>query len=432
MKKILVVGSWAKEQITLENISRRPGREVYSYLDTVNPGILNCAKGCRIAPLNDIESIADYAASLPADLVLITTAEPLARGAADAIEAAGISVFAPGRSAARLETDKAFTRKFMQKVVPEALPGFGVFEKPEEARDFAEYLNWEVAVKPAGLTEGLGVRVYGDQLKNGKEVADYIKQLLENGRDRIVVEEKMEGVEFTLQCIVNGDILIPTPLVRDFKKLLADGRGPNTASMGSYSTRKRLPPFMDRSDYDAALSIIQRTVEAFTPQVDGKCKGFLYGQFMITESGLKLIEYNFRPGDPEWMNTISLLENDLVEAVEEVMAGGRPALSFRDTCSICKYIVPPEYPYRLNQPLRIEFEPEKIAEKGVGLYYSCGLDERGVLNVGTERGVALIANGKRLRDANQKIEEAVSMIDGKFHYRSDIGNERDLPEITSG
>jgi phosphoribosylamine--glycine ligase len=423
--KVLVVGSWAKEQITIENISKNPNIEVFSYMDIRNPAIMQLVKGYQVGSFYNVEEIAKYSQEQHIDLVIITTAAPLSMGLVDLLERNKILVFGPNRLAAKLESDKEFTRKLLQKFMPGVIPSFSVFDNSLDATYYAEKMGWQVAVKPVGLTDGLGVRVFGDQLKNEDEVREYIQCVVNKklgGSSRVIVEEKLDGEEFSIQCFVNDEDIISTPSVQDFKKLLHGNRGPNTASMGSYSCKSHLLPFMKNEDYEKALDIIRRTLYVFKKETGKICTGFLYGQFMKTKKGIKLIEYNFRPGDPEWINTIFVLKNNIMDIILDLLQGIEPVVCFEEYATVCKYIVPVGYPEKLNQVLDIELDIEAIKKiENLSYYYSCGLDNDGKLNVGTERGIAFIAKANTIKEANEKVEKAVSMLKGEFHYRKDIG-----------
>ncbi|CAG0958937.1 MAG: phosphoribosylamine--glycine ligase [Candidatus Methanoperedens nitroreducens] len=427
VKRVLVVGSWAKEQISIENLSGNPKVEIFSYMDTRNPGIIPQVKGYHIGSFKDIHSIVRYAKEQEIDLVIITTASPLSMGLVDALEAGRILTFGPVRLAARLESDKEFTRRLLQKYMPSAVPQFEVFEDTRSAIEYAEKLNWQVAVKPIGLTEGLGVRVFGEQLKDENDVKEYIRQVINNrigGSARVIIEEKLEGEEFTVQCFVHGKYILSTPAVQDFKKLLPGERGPNTASMGSYSQQGHLLPFMEEEDYEKALEIIRETLEGFQKETGKTCSGFLYGQFMLTASGVKLIEYNFRPGDPEWINTIMILKNNLLDIIMGLFQGEEQELYFENQATVCKYVVPEGYPERLDLNLDVNLNEEAIRKiQGLKYYYSCGLDNKGKLNVGTERGIAFVARAPTIEEANERVERAISLVDGEFYYRKDIGTK---------
>ncbi|MCF7916877.1 MAG: phosphoribosylamine--glycine ligase [Candidatus Omnitrophica bacterium] len=430
IKKILVVGSWAKEQITIENIKKNPSYQVFSYLDTKNPAIISLVKDFYLGDLSDSDAIVGYAQKIKPDLVLITTASPLAVGAVDKLEAEGFKVFGPNKISAQLESNKAFTRELMYKYLPESVPEFKTFTDKSKAVAYARGKKFQVAIKPIGLTEGLGVKVFGNQLKDEEAVVGYISDILDDQQKlgKVIIEEKISGEEFTLQCLINGRIILPTPCVQDFKKLLPGGKGPNTASMGSYSVSSKILPFMSQADYDQALVIIKKTIAAFCQETKEKPCGFLYGQFMITETGVKLIEYNFRPGDPEWMNTVIILEDNIVDIVESLLLKESIKLNFKEQATVCKYITPKEYPYKLYQTLEVELDRDDIEKEGVGIYYSCGLDQENKLNVGSERGIAFLTKADSLEEANQKIEKAISKVKGDFYYRKDIGTKELIDE----
>lgn len=428
VKKVLVVGSWAKEQITIENISKNPNIEIFSYMDIHNPGIIPLVKDYQVGSFYDIEKIVKYAKDQYIDLVIITTATPLSIGLVDLLEEHKIPVFGPNRLAARLESDKEFTRKLLQKYIPIAIPNFDVFDNYRDAVNYSEKMKWQVAIKPIGLTDGLGVKVFGDQLKDENDVKMYIRHIIDkkiSGLSRVIVEERLDGEEFTIQCFVNGDNIIPTPAVQDFKKLLPEDKGPNTASMGSFSCKKL--PFLEERDYEKALEIIRNTLFAFKKETGKTCSGFLYGQFMKTNNGIKLIEYNFRPGDPEWLNTVFILKNNLLDIITELLVGDVPKVFFEeDMITVCKYITPIEYPAKLNQILDINLDVQDIKKiENLRYYYSCGIDNKSKLNVGTERGIAFIAKAPTIEECNEKVENAISHVRGEFYYRKDIGT-RDL------
>ena len=426
LNRILVVGSWSKEQITIENIGQKKDLDVFAYLNTKNPEIISLVDDYAIGKFDDTNRIVKYAKQKNIDLVLVTTAEPLKNGVINELEKNGIPSFGPTKEAARLETDKAYTRKLMKRHDVGGFPTFEVFDNADKAINFAEQLEWKVAVKPIGLTEGLGVKVYGDQLESPEEVEQYITQVLVNsigGRSKVIIEERMRGEEFSIQCFVHKNRVLPTPTVQDFKKLLPGGNGPNTASMGSYSTTDFLLPFMQQDDFDTAMQIMRDTLDAYHSETGERPQGFLYGQFIITNNGIKLVEYNFRPGDPEWMNTVSIMKNNVGDVIFKLLRGERVELQFESKATVCKYIVPPKYPQELYQTLEVSFDKEDIQKNGVNIYYSCGLDDQDQLNVGSERGISFVAKANSIQDANAKVENAISKIEGSFQYRPDIGSQ---------
>ena len=426
IKRVLVVGSWAKEQITIENIRKKSDAKVFAYMDTKNPAIALLADGYEIGELDNKKQIVNYAKKEKIDLVLITTALPLSVGVVDVLEKENILVFGPNQKAAKLESDKAFTRKLMKKYKIDALPKFRVFKDRYKAINYAEKLDWKVAVKPVGLTEGLGIKIFGEQLKNQDDVVNYIHQVFDKkigGDAKVLIEEKLKGDEFTIQCFVYGTNIITTPAVKDFKRLLPGDKGPNTASMGSYSDNGFLLPFISQKDYLKAVNIIKETLCVFKRESGEDCKGFLYGQFMKTKDGLKLIEYNFRPGDPEWLNILHVMDDSLIDVIKDLMGEVQKPVNFEDKATVCKYIVPKGYPKIMNQVLDVKFDAKKINDLGVNIYYSSGLDDQGKLRVGCERGIAFVSKEDTILKANELVEKAISMIEGDFYYRGDIGSK---------
>lgn len=426
IKRVLVVGSWSKEQITIEDLKQRKDLKVFAYLSTKNPEIISMADHYTVGKFDDSNGIVSFAKQKEVDLVIVTTAEPLKNGVINELKKNGIASFGPTKEGARLETDKAYARKLMRDYDVGGIPNFQVFNTTSEAINFAEQLGWEVAVKPLGLTEGLGVKVYGDQLTSPEEVKQYISRVVKKsigGKSKVLIEERMIGEEFSIQCFVYENRILATPAVQDFKKLLPGGNGPNTASMGSYATAGFLLPFMHQEDYDNAIRIMKDTIDAYYSKTGERAQGFLYGQYIITEDGINLVEYNFRPGDPEWMNTLFTMKNNVCDVIFKLIHGKEIDLQFEPKATVCKYIVPPKYPQELYQTIEVSFDKEEIQQNGVSMYYSCGLDDHNRLNVGSERGISIIAKNSSIQNANEKVENAISKIKGEFRYRSDIGSQ---------
>lgn len=427
VKNALIIGSYAKEQIMIQNLKRtNPHLNVFIYMDIMNPGLIEDADDYRCGEMDDLDNITDYIKDKKIDYVLVATAAPLSAGVIDIIEKMGIPCFGPCKAAAHLEDDKSFTRELMEKHHIPGVPEYLIAESPREALEYAENLEWKVAVKPIGLTEGLGVKVYKDQLQTSKDVENYIHELFkENPEEPIIVEEKLEGEEFTLQCFVYDELVLPTPAVQDFKKLKNDDKGPNTGSMGSYSGPGNLLPFMSGKDYEDALLIIRQTLAAFKKDTGSVCKGFLCAQFIITRKGVFLIEYNVRPGDPEWLNIMSVMQNNLLDVVTSLLKRKPVSLSFAPYATVTKYIVPHGYPERDDCILDITLLPEKLNKiRGLQYYFSTHQDKKGRFLPGTERGVVFVGKADSIENANKIVEQAIETVEGEFYYRNDIGTRK--------
>ncbi len=427
-KTVLVIGSWAKSQITIENIKRSGRFKVCSFLSVNNPGIKRASDAFRMGDLSDVRAISGYAKEIKADLALIMTAVPLKCGLVDKLENIGITAFGPNSEEVRLESDKAFARDLFTEYDINNIPEYGVFDEPKQAMRFAEELKMEVAVKPLGLTDGVGVKVYPDQLASRKETENYISEILKKDK-KVLLEEKICGPEFSIQCLVSGNEILTTPVVKDFKKKLDGDKGLNTASMGSYSDKSFLLPFVSEEEYYKAIEIIKKTLKALKDKTGKSAKGFLYGQFMRTDKKIMLVEYNFRPGDPEWMNTLTILENNIADVIFSLLAKKKTRLRFEKKATVCKYIVPKEYPEKPHGTLNVELDQKRLRESSVSYYYSAGMDLSGKLDVGTERGIAFATKRDTIRKAAEAINKAILATKGDFHFRKDIGTKKQLDTL---
>jgi phosphoribosylamine--glycine ligase len=330
-----------------------------------------------------------------------------------------------------LRTQKEFMRSLMHRHhVPGKIEHW-VFRNISEVKMFMGTYDGPVAVKPVGLTGGKGVKIVGDQLLNKAEVIAYASEVLDKkigGSARVVIEEKVEGEEFTLQAFSDGATVTPMPAVQDHKRAFEGDTGPNTGGMGSYSQQDHLLPFLSKEEYDAGVHIVQRTVDAL--REDGcPFKGPIYGQFMLTNEGPKVIEFNARFGDPEAMNVLSLLGSNFLEACEDMAFGraGGVRASFAPLATVCKYVVPVGYGVesRAGSPLTVD---EKAIEKaGARLYYAAvnQADDGSVLTT-TSRALGVVGIAPSIAEAEKKCEEGLSHVGGEYFVRPDIGRPEAL------
>ena len=430
--RVLLVGNGGREHAIAYAISKtqRPRTQIYAYMGAKNPGIIRRVEEHKgeyvVGDVRDGKAIAKWAAERRMDLVVIGSDPVLEAGVVDELERVGIRCASPVRAAARLEWDKAWARELMRKHGVPGVPAFGVFKEPEDAARFIDSLGRPVAIKPAGLTGGKGVRVVGAQLRDNDEAKAYAREVIDKaigGIMAVVVEERLEGEEFTLQAFCDGKTLVPMPLVQDHKRAFEGDEGPNTGGMGSYSDADHLLPFVEPSDYEKALEIMRKTVAAFSKETGLSYKGVLYGQFMLTRNGPMLLEYNARFGDPEAMNVLTLLESDFVELLERTIDGTLPAsASFERSATVCKYIVPKGYPDNpaKNEPVIIdEFS---IRNAGAHLFYAAvNMEEEKVLYTTSSRTAGVVGVSTTIEEAEKLAEYACQFVTGEVFHRRDIG-----------
>ena len=386
--------------------------ELYACAENRNPGIVRVCDDFTALETTDPEAVVAYAEDVDAAIVIIGPESPLEAGVVDALEAADIYAFGPTADLARIETDKAFQRDFMKEHDIPGCPAFEVFSDPDEACAYIDETSHDLAVKPVGLTGGKGVKVIGDQV-TPDEAKKYIR---DSDHDEFVLEERLIGEEFTVQAFVANDELRVTPAVQDHKRIDEGDQGPNTGGMGSYSAPSLELPFMDEDDYYEAVNILQKTVDAL-----GEYRGILYGQFMLTADGVKVIEYNSRFGDPEAMNTLSIMNTPLLEILEAAESGDSlPQLSFKPQATVCKYAVPQGYPSDPEAGVSLDIADVEL-DDAILYYASVDEDEDGIVST-TSRSFAVVGIADTITAAEKRAAQALDQIGvDDLHVRTDIG-----------
>ncbi|MHB8100762.1 MAG: phosphoribosylamine--glycine ligase [Methanosarcina sp.] len=414
---ILLIGGGGREHAIAEGIKRSKHNPVlYAVMAKKNPGIAVLCEDFLLEKETEVGKVIEYAKSRNIEMAFVGPEAPLAAGIADALWEAGIPVVGPKKACAIIEFDKAWARNFMKKYGIEGCPAYEVFTEEGPAHAFIEKLG-DVAVKPSGLTGGKGVKVMGDQLPDLEAAKTYTSELLEKGP--VVIEERFIGEEFTLQALVDGKSLIFFPAVQDHKRAYEGDLGPNTGGMGSYTDAGELLPFMLPTDLEKVKKIMQDTVKALYEETGTGYLGVLYGQFILTASGPKVVEFNARFGDPEAMNVIPLIETDFVDIMSAMVKGTLDELpvNFSRKATVCKYAVPAGYPDT----------PEKDSEIIVGnigeasVYYASVYEKEGKIYTTSSRAVAALGCAETIDAAEKIAQNALENIRGKLFFRKDIG-----------
>ncbi|RLG35435.1 phosphoribosylamine--glycine ligase [Methanosarcinales archaeon] len=419
--RVLLVGAGGREHAIATSIKASSRDvELYAVMGNRNPGIVRLCSGFLIAKETDLEKVNTYAAKIGAEIAIIGPEAPLGEGIVDLLEENGVRCVAPSRDASQIETDKAWARQFMVNHSIRGVPEFGVFDEKKSALNFIDELG-DVAVKPTWLTGGKGVRTMGDQLETLDDAKRYAAKLLEDNKRPVVIEENLKGEEFTIQAFVDGKNIRVSPAVQDHKRAYEGDLGPNTGGMGSYSCPDGLLPFITETDYEEGVSIMRDTVRAMCDEFDRGYRGILYGQFILTSSGVKLIEFNARFGDPEAMNILPLLETDFVDVMEGVVDGNLPDTTYSAMATVCKYVVPKGYPANPKKGTKLTVGDIGSAK----LFYASVNEVDGEIYTGTSRSIAVVGIAEDLVEAEQIAERGLSGISGEFDCRHDIGT-RDL------
>jgi phosphoribosylamine--glycine ligase len=420
MVKVMLIGNGAREHAIAEALVRG-GAELRAYMGKRNPGIARlCNDNVKVGSLSDFTAMAEFGNGV--EFAICGPENPLAAGVANALQAQGIPVAGPTIETAQLESSKIFTRTLLQKYKVPANIRFKIFESLEGIQEYIDELGKElVVVKPDGLTGGKGVKVWGDHLHSEKEIFEYCEEIL-NGGGRIVIEEKLDGEEFTYQVFCDGVHVLGTPIVQDNKRAFNDDKGPNTGGMGSYSMPNHLMPFLTKDDIEYARTQIELTLKAVKEETGQLYRGVLYGQFMKTAKGLKFIEFNIRFGDPEAMNVLSIMKSNFVTICQQMLNGTLSGpLQFEQKATVCKYLVPEGYPDSPKTNAEILVDEQGLKKLGAKIYYASVSEEKGKILTSSSRAIGVLGIADTIEEAEQIAEKGTAMIKGALFHRTDIG-----------
>jgi phosphoribosylamine--glycine ligase len=329
---------------------------VETYIADKNRNPFNISKSKRhvVIPDLNVRDICDFAKRYRSELDfgIVGPEKPIINGVRDRLERQiRIPMICPTKAYA-LEGSKVAQRFLLQEVDPDINPRFKVFDHKNYSsvktvqRDvwtWLDELNNHVVVKPDGVSAGKGVGVWGDHFNDRRTLFDHFLSNYEYGS--VIIEEKLFGEESSFQAFCDGKSLIPLPETRDYKRAFDGDKGPNTGGMGSYNDRVDRLPFMTTQDRAREIKVMNNIFK----KVKGKgsnpgLRGIpFYGAFMHTAKGPKILEINSRPGDPEIMNLLPILQDDFVELCYRMIDGTLTRTQFESKATVVIYKVPPTY-----------------------------------------------------------------------------------------
>ena len=427
---VLVVGKDARTDAIADACRRSPQEpELYGFADMRTPGLVQKCREVFTGSLADVDRLVEIVGQIRPDLVIIGPEEPLSAGYADTLRAREIPVFGPSRRLAQIESSKSWARQLLERHDIPGNPEYRLFDSTAGLERYMEDLG-SFVVKPDGLTAGKGVRVYGEHLHSIREALSYAETVLRSD-GKVQIEERLEGEEFSMQTITDGESVIHCPLVQDHKRAFEGDRGPNTGGMGSYSCADFSLPFLEADEVYHAQSITERVINALATETGEAYRGVLYGGFMATCDGVRLIEYNSRFGDPEAMNILPLLSADFVELCGAAAIGelARVDWSFERKATVCKYVVPSAYPGTSAAPERITVPDSDTLPADLKWYWAACRQDAGDVFLTSSRSGAFVGIGESLEEAEGIAEAAALDLEetngGRVRHRSDIGR----PEV---
>ena len=410
--KVLVVGSGGRCHAIVEALSKSPQVEKI-FCAPGNAGIAALAE-CVAIKETSAEELKEFALANDIELTVAGPEVALEAGIADVFKANGLRLFGPSKSAARIECSKQFAKDLMKKYeIPTA--GYETFEDFDAALEYVKAGSLPTVLKYDGLAAGKGV-VIAETLEQAEEALRDMLQDEKFGKGKVVIEEYLEGPEFSLLCFVNGTDVYPMPVAQDHKRAFDGDEGPNTGGMGAYTEL----PFITEEDLEYAMNKIMRPTAAAMVEEGCSFCGVLYGGLMKTKNGIKVIEFNARFGDPETEVILPRMTSDICQVFCDVADGKQPTITWNDMATLGIVLASKGYPGSYEKGFVIEG-----TEDVDGSIYHMGTalkDGKYVTSGG--RVMIVVCQAPTLREAQQKAAAEVAKIkcENLFH-RTDIGDK---------
>ncbi|MHB8806693.1 MAG: phosphoribosylamine--glycine ligase [Anaerolineaceae bacterium] len=422
--KIGLIGSGGREHAIAKALCKSPARDsLYVYGSHLNPGIQKLAASSINGEMQDIQKIGNFFTTNKVELVVIGPEVPLIAGVSDSLRSKGLKVVGPSQAQACLEGDKVFMRDLLRRRVKKGSPRWKEVRDIETARAFINEVG-QVAVKPIGLTGGKGVSVMGVHYHSIEEALEKVQAELD--QDGIVLlEERLIGEEFSRIAFVSDGNLAAMPVAQDFKYAFDGDQGGMTGGMGAYTMADGSMPFLTKEDLQDADSILQLTVDAIEAESGEGYRGFLYGQFIATAHGVRVIEFNVRLGDPEAINMMALLETDAPDFLANLAEGHlqKDKTAFAPKASVCKYLVPAAYPQSGHEKVAVVLNEEEINKEGFSVIFASIIQKSQTMETLGSRAFAIVGMGEDTYRISEKMETLLDRIEpSSLRHRKDIGD----------
>lgn len=437
MKKILIVGAGGREAIFAVKLME--DSRVYALMPHKNPTIIDCVERSNgqyhIGDSGDPNTVLTFAIEAQVDYVFVSADGPLANGVVDVLLNHGIKAIGGTKEATRIEWDKIYAIDMVHQLCPEYTPHYQSVssqEKLTEAMQAFRERGLEVVVKPQGLTGGKGVKVMPEHLPTYRDAMAYAAKILETN-DHVLLMEKVNGLEFTIMGITDGEKIVLAPATYDYPFREEGDKGAGTGGMGCFTGKNKALPFLTKQDTAECEHIMKKVLKQI--KEDGLLfNGVLNGGFFKTEQGIKFMEFNGRLGDPEGLNVLSILKSSFSELLVHLWHKtlSEDAVLFVKKASVVKYLVAKEYPLESAKSSIFSVNTEAIASKGVSIFFASA-EKRTDGNYQTlkkSRVVALVALDDEIATASDRVNEVIEKyITGDLEYRSDIGATENLKTL---
>lgn len=419
-QKILIIGGGGREHAIGWKIAQSP-RKPLIYFAPGNAGTIELGINVDIKA-NDINGLLEFAKKEKIDLTLAIPDDPLALGIVDLFKENGLRIFGPTKSAAQLESSKAYAKNFMAKYgLPTAK--FMTFTDYDTAKIYLSMQRLPIVIKASGLALGKGVFIC-----NSKEEAELalenmmLKKVFGEAGNEVVIEEFLTGPEISTHAFTDGENYSFFPTAQDHKRIGEDDIGENTGGMGTIAPL----PFVDENLIQKIKNEVVMPTMAGMNEDGNSFEGVIYPGLMLTEDGPKILEYNARFGDPETQTYMRLLDSDLLDiidaCIDKKLSNLEIKWSNKSACTIV--LASGGYPANYEKGKEIFGIHEAESNKNVKVFHAGTIMKEGILMTNGGRVLGVSAIGENLQQALDTAYEAVTKIsfDG-MQYRRDIGKK---------
>jgi phosphoribosylamine--glycine ligase len=409
--RILVLGGGGREHAIVHALLKSP-RNPEVLVAPGNGGTAGIANNIPGLAIDNARAVADFAAENKVDLVVIGPEGPLVAGAADALHARGVKVFGPSGLAARLEGSKGFAKGIMRRNgIPTGESRSFTEREFTQALHALDIAKFPVVVKADGLAAGKGVTIAKDRREAEVAIRACFDGLFGEAGETVLLEEFLEGPECSLLAFVDGETVTVMPPAQDHKRAFDGDAGPNTGGMGVYSP----VPGIDEETLATMKMLLEKTVAGMHKE-NLRFRGVLYGGFVITKDGPKVLEYNARFGDPETQVLLPRLQTDLIDVMLAVAEGrlNSQHVKWSEQAAVCVVLAAGGYPGDYDKGDVITGIADAEALPGVTVYHAgTELREDGTLVTAGGRVLGVTALAPTLAQARERAYEAA----GKIHFK---------------
>lgn len=428
MKKCLLLGNGGREAVLAEYISK--GYSLYSVLPYENPSIVESVENSGgkyiVGSPFDKELVKKFIQEEQIEICVISSDNLLQEGLIDLAKELGLKVFGPTSKGSKIEWSKTYALDVVSKLAPEVIiKNYNVETIEDLKKVINTYPDENFVIKPEGLTGGKGVKVGGIHFISKEEGYEYAKSCLEDS-GKVIVQDKVEGSEFTVMCLTDGKNVVPMPITFDYPYRYEEDKGPGTGGMGCMSYPNGLLPFLTKEDVDKCADLMKKTI-AYLNKEEKEFTGVLYGGFFKTKEGIKFIEFNARFGDPEAINVLNALETPFTEVLENIINGtlSPDNCKFTTNYTFTVYIVSKDYAVRSNKEATVfKLNTKAIKEQNLKIYFANAkkIGQDTYTSVSNSRLFAVATAGKDFEEIRNKVYDAISKnVDEILDYRKDIG-----------